>query len=147
MKEESIKAALKKASDDADDVVAVAALTRRLESGPTPADASALVAKLMKLALGDLSRSDRREAALARGRHVGVMPIVARDAHAQDPRLREAGGIGLALLHDYPHAAVVAVDQDRDVRTHVACAMLTAEPPEPRRSGPFRARGTFRAGP
>jgi HEAT repeats len=126
-KEESIKAALKKASDDADEVVAVAALARRLESAPPRADASAIVAKLMKLAFGDSRGAIAAKTALARAGQGAVLPIVARDAHAQDPKLREAGGIALALLHDYPHAAVVAVDQDRDVRTHVACAMLTAE--------------------
>ena len=126
-KEESIRAALKKASDDADEVVAVAALSRRLEVGPPPADASAIVAKLLKLAFGDSRGAIAAKTTLARARQRAVMPIVARDAHAQDPKLREAGGIGLALLHDYPHAAVVAVDQDRDVRTHVACAMLTAD--------------------
>ncbi len=125
IKEESIKAALKKASDwTPNEVVAAAALARRLESGPAPAGRERDLRQAAEARRSATSRGadlPPRPRSLAPG-GAAVMPIVARDAHAQDPRLREAGGIGLALLRDYPHAAVVAVDQDRDVRTHASPA-------------------------
>jgi hypothetical protein len=123
-----IRDAVKKASEDKDEVVALAALSRRLEEGgPKAADRSMLVKKMMPIAMGSTPRALLAKDALARAGVREVVPILAGDTRSKDARVREAAGRALSVLHEFPRAAVVAVDAKPEVRTGVACAILREE--------------------
>jgi hypothetical protein len=119
-----------KAQESEDEVVAIAAMTKRLEAtGPGALDAAArkaAIEKLLHFADGTTSVALRAKGALARAKAKEILPMLRRDVLSADARLREEAGIDLASLDDLPHAAIAAVDTDDGVRARVACAILNA---------------------
>jgi hypothetical protein len=120
-----IREAIKKASEEKDEVVALAALSRRLEEGGAEhPDRSMLVKKLMPIAIGSTQRAILAKGALARGGAREVVPILVADTRSKEDHVRASAGRALSALHEFPRAAVVAVDANPEVRIGVACAIL-----------------------
>lgn len=129
----ALRQAVNKAEADPDEVVAVAAMTRRLEAPPEDGGAAerssereALIAKLLPIATGTGTGAMGAKGALARAKVKRVAPILERDGAASDAKLRVDAGTALAVLGDFSHAAVVAADPEPQVRTAVSCAILRA---------------------
>jgi HEAT repeats len=130
-----LQKAVAEASADADDDVALAATSRRLDAAPSQggaaaADRPALVAKLMGYASADGNkvRALLAKSALARAGAREVLPLLERDAASADPQTRKAAGTALVALGELGRAAVLAADADARVRAPVACAILHAAP-------------------
>jgi hypothetical protein len=127
----AIRTALAKAESDADEVVATAAMARRLfepaDQGGAPArsaDREALVTKLLSFASGTGAGATLARATLARAKVAGVIPLLEREGSAKDAATRIEAGKSLAAAGDLGRAAVVAADLEPRVRVAVACAIL-----------------------
>jgi HEAT repeat protein len=120
---EPIRAAIRKASADTDDAVAIASLGRRLREGDDDARATVRV-KLLAYASGPSRWARQARLALAEAKVAAVHPLLLRELRSPDAAAREAAGVALADLGDLPHAAIVAADANADVRLRVACAVL-----------------------
>jgi HEAT repeat protein len=127
-----VRDAILKAQDDPDDVVALAAISRRVETAsdggarPGTKERSVLLARLLKIAAKDTPIAQRARGSLARARAREVIPLLERGVRSKDVRDREAAGLSLASMGEIARAAVLAGDADARVRTTVACAILTA---------------------
>jgi hypothetical protein len=126
-----LREAVSKAEADPDEVVAVAAMARRLDASPEeggPEERStareALIARLLPIATGTGAGAMGAKGALARAKVKRIAPILERDGVAADAKLRVDAGTALAVLGDFTHAAVVAADPEPQVRTAVSCAIL-----------------------
>lgn len=118
------------ASTDADEEVALAAVSRRLDTdlahgGASPADRPALIARLLKAASSaDKLRGLVARSALARAGARQVLPLLDKDATSADAQTRKAAGTAFIALGELPRAAVLAADADARVRDAVACSLL-----------------------
>lgn len=127
-----LQKAVIEASTDTDEEVALAAVTRRLDTsfvqgGAFAADRPALIVRLLATA----SSSDKLRALVARNTlaRVGarqVLPLLDKDATSQDAQTRKAAGTAFVALGELPRAAVLAADADARVRDGVACSLLAA---------------------
>jgi HEAT repeats len=127
-----LQKAVIEASSDPDEEVALAAISRRLDTafiqgGASRTDRPALITKLLKAA----SSSDKMRAlvarnALARAGAREVLPLLDKDATSADAQARKAAGTAFVALGELPRAAVLAVDADARVRDGVACSLLSA---------------------
>ncbi len=118
------------ASTDTDEEVALAAVSRRLDTdflhgGASAADRPALIERLLKAASsGDKLRGLVARSALARVGARAVLPLLDKDATSTDAQTRKAAGTAFVALGELPRAAVLAADADARVRDSVACALL-----------------------
>jgi len=125
-----LQKAVIEASSDTDEAVALAALSRRLDTpflrgGASAADRPALIARLLQAASsGEKMRGLVARNALARAGAREVLPLLDRDASSADAQARKAAGVAFVALGELPRAAVLAVDGDARVRDGVACSML-----------------------
>lgn len=130
-----IRDAVIKAQGDSDEIVALTAMSRRVEAmgegsaKPGSPERSALVAKLLKIATSDTSLGARARASLARAGVRDVIPLLERDLASKDIRAREAAGLGFAGMGELPRAVILAADPEPRVRTSVTCAILNAPRP------------------
>jgi HEAT repeat protein len=53
-----------------------------------------------------------------------VRPALLQDLNATRPDLRQSAALGLTRLGDFENAATALADDDADVRTSVACAII-----------------------
>jgi hypothetical protein len=124
-----VRDAVRKAQDDTDQAVALAAVGRALEArvgGATGKERARLIGKLLKAAQGGTTQALAAKATLARAEVRQVVPILAKDVTSRDDRLRTAAGEGLAALGELPRASIAAADAQPHVRVAVACAILRA---------------------
>ena len=127
-----LQKAVIEASSDTDEEVALAAVSRRLDTtflrgGVSAADRPALIAKVLKIAAsGGKMRGLVARNALARAGAREVLPLLDKDAISTDAQARKAAGVAFVALGELPRAAVLAVDVDARVRDGVACSMLAA---------------------
>ncbi len=128
----ALQKAVIEASSDPDEEVALAAVSRRLDTiflrgGASAADRPALIAKLLKVAsTGGKMRGLVARNALARAGAREVRSLLDKDASSTDAQARKAAGVAFVALGELPRAAVLAVDVDARVRAGVACSMLGA---------------------
>ena len=125
-----LQKAVIEASIDTDEEVALAAVSRRLDTdflhgGASAADRPALIAKLLTAASsGEKMRGLVARSALARAGAREVLPLLDKDATSADAQTRKAAGTAFVALGELPRAAVLAVDADARVRDGVACSLL-----------------------
>jgi hypothetical protein len=123
----SVRAALVKAEQDADEVVVAAALARRLsDDALTPSARRATVTRLLSLAGGATAPALLAKGALARAGAPEAIALLERELRAGEPRVRSAAGASLAVLGELRRAAPLLADPDANVRLTVACAILRA---------------------
>ena len=115
----SLREAVLAARKDADQDVALAAWQRSLEE--KKADRGQAISKLMEMGKGSGLRAMLAKMALARA---GAREVLPQDARSKVDQERKVAGTGLATLGELGQAAVLAVDENPQVRTGVACAML-----------------------
>jgi hypothetical protein len=122
------------AEKDADEEVALAALSRSLDlypaegDGAKPAERAQVIAKLMAMAKGSSLRAVLARATLARAGAREVLPLLEQDARSGTDQARKAAGTSLVMLGEIARAAWLAADPEVRVRTGVACAMLRSKP-------------------
>lgn len=127
-----LQKAVIEASNDPDEEVALAAVSRRLDTtflqgGASRTDRPALIARLLKSATsGEKMRGLVARNALARAGAREVLPLLDKDAISTDAQARKAAGTAFVALGELPRAAVLAVDADARVRDGVACSLLSA---------------------
>ena len=127
-----LQKAVIEASNDPDEEVALAAVSRRLgttflQGGASAADRPALIARLLKAAASsEKLRALVARSALARAGAREVLPLLDKDATSADAQARKAAGTAFVALGELPRAAVLAVDADARVRDGVACSLLSA---------------------
>jgi hypothetical protein len=116
--DDAVKQALRRATQDADADVRVAALEKLLE---VPAERARAFAALRNEAKagGDAARS-----ALARAGDASVSPTFVKELSAQAWQERQGAGFALISLGDYEHAAMLLADEDANVRVAIACRIL-----------------------
>jgi hypothetical protein len=125
-----LQKAVIEASTDTDEEVALAAVSRRLDTdflhgGAPAADRPALIAKLLTAATsGEKMRRLVARSALARAGARAVLPLLEEDATSADAQTRKSAGTAFIALGELPRAAVLAADADARVRDGVACALL-----------------------
>ncbi len=127
-----IREAILKAQADTDEAVALAAISRRLETlgeggaKPGTPERKAIIAKLLKIAASDSPLAARARGSLARARVGEVIPLLERHVTSKSVDAREATGLSLAGMGELPRAVVLVADPEPRVRTSVACAILNA---------------------
>jgi hypothetical protein len=129
LESDSVRAAILAASKESDDAVALAALGRRLDAlgaKGDPKERAEIVARLVKLAEGSSAHAIEARGILARARAPEARAILLRDRSSPEAKLREAAGVGLAVMGDLSAAATLLADRDARVRSRVACAILRA---------------------
>jgi len=135
LREAPVRAAIRKAEDDPDEAVALAATTRSLEAPaelggapPGSKERARLVGRVMKVAQGTSTRALMAKASLARAEVRDVVPMLAKDVQSKDDRARETAGTALAGMGELPRAVILTADPDPHIRMSVACAILRAQP-------------------
>lgn len=127
-----VSKAIAKAQDDSDEAVALAAISRRVESSGEGSAKSgtqereALIAKLVRMAGFEGSIGQRARASLARARVRDILPALERDVESKDMDIRKAAGQNLAAMGELSRASVLLSDGEPLVRTQVGCAILSA---------------------
>lgn len=127
-----VNKAIVKAQDDGDEAVALAAISRRVESSgegsakPGTQEREALIAKLVRMAGFESAIGQRARASLARARVRDVLPALERDTESKNMKIRQAAGQNLAAMGELSRAAVLLSDGEPQVRVAVGCAILSA---------------------
>jgi len=125
-----LQKAVIEASTDPDEEVALAAISRRLNTdflhgGASTTDRPALIARLLKAASSaEKMRALVARSALARAGAREVRSLLDKDATSPDAQTRKAAGTAFLALGELPRAAVLAADVDARVRDSVACSLL-----------------------
>jgi hypothetical protein len=127
----ALQKAVIEASNDTDEEVALAAVSRRLDTtflqgGASAADRPAPIATLLTAASsGEKMRGLVARNTLARAGAREVLPLLDKEASSSDAQARKAAGTAFVALGELPRAAVLAADADARVRDGVACSLLT----------------------
>lgn len=129
--EPPIEEALRKAVDDKDDAVAVAASWRLLggigRDVPEGKDRKAIVARLLEFAKTPTTRGFQAQKALARAGERDILPFLDKQVALADTRARETTGVAFVDLREWGRAVVFVADADQGVRAAVACALLESK--------------------
>lgn len=128
--EPPIEEALRKAIDDKDDAVAVAASWRLLggigRDIPEAKDRKAILTRLLGFAKEPTTRGFQAQKALARAGERGILPFLDKQVGLADTRARETTGVAFVDLREWGKAVGFVADADQGVRAAVACAILEA---------------------
>jgi hypothetical protein len=114
--------AVRKAANDADPSVKIAALERLLD---VPGDRARAFGGLREAAKRGAADPDAARAALARAGDKSVAPELKRELSSREGARRTAAGMGLVALGDYGSAATLLGDGEANVRLAIACRILT----------------------
>lgn len=117
---EAVLAALRATANDPDEAVQVAALARLLESPPDRVSALEHLAALAE------ARQQAAAFALARAGDGRAIPHLVERLESSEPSARSAAGEALVDAGDPRGAARLLTDEDANVRTAVACRLLTS---------------------
>ena len=115
--------AIKKASEDSDGAVKVAALGKLLL---VPAEKAAAQKSLGEIAASDDQNRNAARVALASVRDRRVVSLFASDLNHPSPAMRTWAAAQLASMHELPHAAQGLADDNPSVRSRIACSILSA---------------------
>ena len=124
------EAAIVKAAHEASAGLRVVALTRLSLVPARRVDSIHALRDLANAKPGSEAESRARDAAVASLASAGDTSVAAsliKDLHDKQPQTRARAARGLTRLGDYTHAASALADEDANLRSEVACAILARE--------------------